>query len=67
MLSAPTISAATSGDGTIYACQHSRHGLVRIVPAADACKGNEKALQWNEQGPAGEPGPAGPQIGRAHV
>lgn len=58
---AATLSAATSGDGTIYACQHQRHGLVRIVPGPDACKGNEKALRWNEQGPVGPAGPAGPK------
>src|SRR5688572_21700158 len=55
--------AASSPDGSIRACQHIRHGLLRI-PAPDAsCKKNEKTVEWNKEGPAGpagEPGPAGP-------
>ena len=61
---AAAISAATEVDGTIYACQNLRHGLLRVVAAADACKTTkEKPIQWNERGPAGpagEPGPQGP-------
>ena len=63
---AGTITAASSPDGSIRACQHIRHGLLRI-PAPDAsCKKNEKTVEWNKEGPAGpagpagEPGPAGP-------
>ena len=59
---AAAISAATEPDGTIHACQNLRHGLLRVVGSADACKtAKEKALQWNERGPAGPAGEAGPQ------
>ena len=61
---AAAISAATEADGTIYACQNLRHGLLRVVASADACKtAKEKPIQWNERGPAGpagEPGSQGP-------
>jgi hypothetical protein len=58
---AAAISAATEPDDTIFACQNLRHGLVRIVGSASACKtAKEKAIQWNEHGPAGPAGPQGP-------
>ncbi len=60
-------------DGLINACVHSEKGLVRIVPAAEACRPHETRLTWNQQGipgpqgevgPQGEPGPPGP-VGEA--
>jgi hypothetical protein len=60
------MAASSSGDGTIRACQHIRHGLLRIPAPAASCKKNEKTVEWNKEGPvgpagpAGEPGPAGP-------
>jgi Collagen triple helix repeat (20 copies) len=66
--------AKTNGDDTvIHACVKSDtpgNGQVRIVPATEACKSNETAIQWNvtgppgpagPQGPAGSPGPQGPK------
>ena len=58
---AAAVTAAAETDGTISACKLPRHGLVRIVADATACKGNETPLSWNERGPQGEPGPAGPK------
>ena len=69
--------ATAAGDAptTIDACRNIRHGLVRIVFDANACKRNEMHLSWNEAGPGraggaagaagakgdtGAPGPAGP-------
>ncbi len=63
MAGAAAISAATDGTtgATIHGCQNLRHGLVRIVPDASACKRSEKALQWNDRGLQGDPGAAGPK------
>ena len=64
-------SAAGDAPTTIDACRNIRHGLVRIVFDANACKRNEMHLSWNEraggrgrgcgcEGRHGAPGPAGP-------
>jgi hypothetical protein len=45
----------------IYACANLSDGSVRIVDTPDACRKNEGPLQWNVQGPTGEPGEQGPQ------
>ena len=52
-------SAAGDAPTTIDACRNIRHGLVRIVFDANACKRNEMHLSWNEIGPAGAAGAAG--------
>src|SRR5687768_6593339 len=51
--------AAAGGvpDGTIIACV--KNGNVRIVGSTSDCKANEKALTWNERGPAGAKGERG--------
>jgi hypothetical protein len=51
---------ATDGE-IIYACVNLADGAVRIVDTPDACKKNERPLEWNVQGPTGEPGEPGPQ------
>ncbi len=51
------VASATS-TGVINACQDNRTGALRV---ATTCKSNEKALSWNQQGPAGPQGPAGQQ------
>ena len=57
--------ATAAGDAptTMNACRNLRHGLVRIVFDANACKRNEAHISWNIQGstgPAGVAGPSGP-------
>jgi hypothetical protein len=53
-------TAADDSPTRIDACRNIRHGLVRIVFAANACKRNEAPLSWGVQGPAGPAGAAGP-------
>jgi hypothetical protein len=45
----------------INACVHRTNGKVRIVSGPGDCKKTEHFQSWNEQGPQGHPGPAGPQ------
>lgn len=53
--------AFADDDGTsIHACV-GRWGRIRIVPKADCCRQHEKHLEWNIQGPQGEPGLSGAQ------
>lgn len=52
-------SAAGDTPTPIDACRNLRHGLVRIVFDANACKRNEAPLSWSVQGPAGPAGPKG--------
>jgi large repetitive protein len=61
LLSAAALATA-AGDAptTIEACRNTRHGLVRIVFSANACKSNETHVSWDVEGPAGPAGPAGP-------
>jgi hypothetical protein len=50
-------------DGTITGC-YGKNGQLRVVAAAEECKGTEQVLTWNQKGPKGdqgEPGPQGPQ------
>jgi hypothetical protein len=60
LLSAAALATA-AGDNpkTIEACRNTRHGLVRIVFSANACKSNETHVSWDVEGPAGPAGPAG--------
>src|SRR3954452_1462040 len=56
-------AAIPDSGGVIHGCFKDNGDLRVIDPAAakkDACKNNETALTWNQQGPAGTPGPAGP-------
>ena len=61
VLAGAAAMATAAGDAptTIDACRNLRHGLVRIVFDANACKRNEKHVSWNIQGPTGPAGPAG--------
>ena len=62
LISAAALATA-AGDAptTIEACRNTRHGLVRIVFSANACKSNETHVSWDVEGPAGPAGPSGPQ------
>ena len=57
-------AAIPGTDGLIHACYDTQSGQVRLVdPATGQPKGcgkTEKAVAWNQQGPAGPTGPAGP-------
>ena len=60
-------AAVPAEDGTITACRHNNSGALRVVDSAAACRNQETALTWNQQGPQGPagpqgvPGPVGPQ------
>jgi len=47
-------------DNVINACVNKRTGVVRIVTQPGQCKRAENPLSWNQTGPPGEQGPAGP-------
>jgi Collagen triple helix repeat (20 copies) len=66
MLGAATIAVAspdTSAQGVIHACVKTVGDSpnLRVVSEAGDCKKNERPLDWNLQGPAGERGALGPQ------
>jgi hypothetical protein len=57
-----TVAYAHGGDSSfIHACVDPK-GAIRIVGANDTCLKKETALDWNIQGPAGAPGPAGSAV-----
>jgi hypothetical protein len=61
LLAAGSMLAFAQGNNIIFACV-SKDGSLRIVALTGQCKDKESSLQWNiqgEQGPQGEPGPAG--------
>ena len=51
--------AWVGGDGTVRACYDPTTGVMRIADAAGKCLPTEKALSFNQQGPAGSTGPRG--------
>jgi hypothetical protein len=44
----------------IHACVLRATGALRIIDANKSCSPNERAIQWDQMGPAGPPGPIGP-------
>jgi hypothetical protein len=50
-------------DGVIRACYQTSGatGALRAIDSGEQCKANEKELSWNQRGPKGDIGPAGPQ------
>ena len=51
----------TSAHGDIiHACVLPTTGALRIIDANKSCSPNERAIQWDQIGPAGSAGPAGP-------
>jgi len=52
--------AQTSAPAVITACVADGTGNVRIVGSAGDCRSNERPTTWNQQGPQGQLGPAGP-------
>lgn len=63
LVGSATLAAGASesalDDGIITGCQKSGKSFLRIVHDASKCRGNERVVQWNVQGPAGPSGPAG--------
>lgn len=55
------IAAIPDSGGVIHACYKS-NGDLRVVDSSSGktCKANETALDWNQRGPKGEPGPQAP-------
>ena len=50
----------TSAHGDIiHACVLRTTGALRIIDANKSCSPNERAIQWDQIGPAGPAGPAG--------
>jgi hypothetical protein len=53
----------STSDGTISACQAKIGGVRYLRPidkqASESCKASEKAVNWNQKGPKGDPGPQG--------
>jgi hypothetical protein len=59
-------SGGFSSGGKLQACVNGE-GTIRLLQAGKKCKGGQKAVSWNQQGPAGaqgatgSPGATGPQ------
>jgi hypothetical protein len=59
-------AAIPDANGVIHGCVSNSTGGLRAVdpaassPSLSACKNNETAVDWNQQGPTGATGPAGP-------
>jgi hypothetical protein len=54
-------AAIPDGSGVIHGC-YLRHGDLRVIDpsAGQSCGASETPLEWNQQGPKGEPGAPGP-------
>src|SRR5262245_26671925 len=59
-LAGAAVAAIPGKDGVIHACRKVDGGAVRAVARASACRSSERALAWNQRGPAGPAGQAGP-------
>jgi len=57
----PAPARAQTTSGVITACVTPLLDRLRVVAATEPCRANESRLQWNIQGPKGDPGPAGPR------
>jgi hypothetical protein len=55
-----TVSVVSAQTGTIRSCVLTKNGTLRIIAATETCKPGESLLTWNQQGPTGLEGPAGP-------
>ena len=60
-LAGGAVAAIPDEDGVIHACRKVEGGALRAVARASACRSGERALAWNQRGPAGPAGPAGAQ------
>jgi Collagen triple helix repeat (20 copies) len=53
------VAANPAADGKITACVSKKAKALRLASAKSKCKGGEKALTWNQRGPAGPAGADG--------
>jgi hypothetical protein len=59
-LALPASAATPATTNTVInACYNKQTGIARIVSSPSQCLRTETAVSWNEQGPAGPPGPVG--------
>jgi hypothetical protein len=63
VLASAGLSVAATGDSVpvYHGCVHEGNQVLRVLGPGDACRRAERAITWNESGPAGPAGPAGPQ------
>lgn len=56
------VAAVPGGDGVIHACRSNPLGTIRVIDtdAGQRCRAGEKPLDWNQTGPPGPAGEAGP-------
>jgi collagen triple helix repeat protein len=50
---------AVGGGGVINGCYAKANGNLRVLVAGTSCRKTERAISWNQQGPAGPQGPPG--------
>jgi hypothetical protein len=60
LMSVTLVSAHGGNAALIHACVSNNSGEIKIVGANANCPSNYRALDWNIQGPEGQPGPIGP-------
>src|SRR5882757_9522204 len=54
------VASIPDSSGTIHGCYNTITGALRVVDDK-SCNALEKAITWDQQGPAGLPGPQGAQ------
>jgi hypothetical protein len=52
----PAWAVIPSPTGVFHGCYQPKKGTLRVVDEGVTCRRKERAIQWNEQGPAGPPG-----------
>lgn len=63
LLAAVTVTpAAAQSSGVLNACVGKNAGVLRLTDASQGCRAGETLISWNQQGPKGDPGAAGPQF-----
>jgi hypothetical protein len=53
-------AAIPDSSGVIHGCYATKNGTLRVIDSSGKCANTELALNWNQTGPKGDPGPAGP-------
>lgn len=59
LLFGSAVSLASSPANTIDACVMNGSSFIRALETGQSCRGNEKPLSWNAEGPMGPPGATG--------
>jgi hypothetical protein len=50
----------TDAGGAYHGCVSNASGVLRVIAPGAACRPDETAITWNQQGPKGDVGPQGP-------